>query len=170
MKKLAVLAAVVCAFAAMGQDSMSTDLTTSESAKAWMLDGKPENFPALKFGFDAEKSAFAVENNDPKVSVYFKCPKLRLAAQKGDVIHVTFEACGKGKMFLTYECFSDSQWTGMGTRSKFFQLTEEWTKFEDDLIVKDCKDLATVKIMLDFCVRASGSMWIRSFTAVNTTK
>lgn len=66
MKKLAILTAVVCTFALMGQDSMSVDLTTPESAKVWVLDGAPKKQPALKFGFDEEKSAFGVDNNDPK--------------------------------------------------------------------------------------------------------
>jgi len=171
MKNIAVLAALVCTFVVMGQDSMSTDFTRPESAKNWIFDGSPKNMPALKYGYDAEKKAFAVNNNDSKRNAYFKCPGRYVAAEKGNVIHVSFEACGNGRIFLTYECFSGVKWTGMGTRSKkTFQLKEEWTKFEDDLVVKDCKNLPTTKVMMDFCVMASGNMLIRSFSAVKAAK
>ena len=168
MKVIAVLSAIVCTIAAMGVDSMSTDFTSQKSAKAWILDGSPEKMPALKYGYDADKKVFSVNNEETKTA-YFKNLTQRLDAEKGDVIHVSIEACGQGQLFLTYECFNGAKWTGMGIRSKAFQLKEEWTKFEVDLVVKDHK-LPTTKVMMDFVVLGSGNMMIRSYSAAKAAK
>lgn len=168
MKTAAVLSAIVCTFAAMGLDSMSTDFTSPKSVKAWGLDGSPKKMPALKFGYDAEKKAFVVDNNENKWAC-FKCRGQYLDAQKGDVIHVSFEVCGKGKAYLTYECFNGSKWICMGNGSRKFQLKPEWTKFEADLVVKDGK-LPTTKVMMDFVVLGSGNMMIRSYSAAKAAK
>lgn len=168
MKVIAVLSAIVCTIAAMGVDSMSTDFTSPKSAKAWILDGSPNKMPALKYGYDAEKKVFSV-NNDETKTAYFKNLTQRLDAEKGDVIHVSIEACGQGQIYLTYECFNGAKWTGMGIRSKTLQLKEEWTKFEVDLVVKDHK-LPTTRVMMDFCVTASGRMMVRAFSAAKAAK
>ena len=168
MKTAAVLSAIVCTFAAMGLDSMSTDFTRPESAKGWVLDGSPAKMPELKFGYDAEQKVFVVNNNENKWAC-FKCQGQYLDAKKGDVIHVSFEVCGKGKAYLTYECFNGSKWICMGNGSRKFQLKPEWTKFEADLVVKDGK-LPTTKVMMDFVVLGSGNMMIRSFSAAKAAK
>lgn len=168
MKTAAVLSAIVCTFAAMGLDSMSTDFTRPESAKGWVLDGSPAKMPELKFGYDAEKKVFVVNNNENKWAC-FKCQGQYLDVQKGDVIHVSFEVCGKGKAYLTYECFNGSKWICMGNGSRKFQLKPEWTKFEADLVVKDGK-LPTTKVMMDFVVLGSGNMMIRSYSAAKAAK
>ena len=168
MKTAAVLSAIVCTFAAMGLDSMSTDFTNPKSAKGWVLDGSPAKMPELKFGYDAEKKVFVV-NNDENKRACFKCRGQYLDVQKGDVIHVSFEVCGKGKAYLTYECFNGSKWICMGNGSRKFQLKPEWTKFEADLVVKDGK-LPTTKIMMDFGVMGSANMMIRSYSAAKAAK
>ena len=99
----------------------------------------------------------------------FKNPAQRLDAKKGDVIHVSIEACGQGQLYLNYECFNDAKWTGMGNRSKAMQLKEGWTKFEADFVIKDHK-LPTTKVMLDFYVMPSGKVMIRSFSAAKAAK
>ena len=168
MKVIAVLSAIVCAIAVMGEDSMSTDFTSQKSAKAWILDGSPNKMPALKYGYDAEQKVFSVNNDETKTAC-FKNPAKRLDAEKGDVIHVSFEVCGQGKAYLTYECFSGSKWICMGNASEKFQLKPEWTKFEADLVVKDGK-LPTTKVMMDFVVMGSSNMMIRSYSAAKVTK
>ena len=153
----------------MGLDSMSTDFTSPKSVKAWGLDGSPAKMPALKFGYDAEKKAFVVDNKETKKVACFKCQGQYLDVQKGDVIHVSFEVCGKGKAYLTYECFNGSKWICMGNGSRKFQLKPEWTKFKADLVVKDGK-LPTTKIMMDFGVMGSANMMIRSYSAAKAAK
>ena len=169
MKAAAVLSAIVCTFAAMGLDSISTDFTDPESVKAWGLDGSPAKMPALKFGYNAEKKAFVVNNNETKKVACFICRGQYLDVKKGDVIHVSFEVCGQGKAYLTYECLSGSKWVCMGNGSQKFQLKPEWTKFEADLVVKDGK-LPTTKVMMDFVVMGSGNMMIRSYSAAKAAK
>ena len=168
MKIAAVLSAIVCTFAVMGVDSISTDFTNQKSAKAWVLDGSPKKMPELKFGYNAEKKAFVI-NNDENKKACFKRPGLYLDAKKGDVIHVSFEVCGEGEAYLTYECFSGSKWICMGNSSQKFQLKPEWTKFEADLVVKDGK-LPTTKIMMDFVVMGSSNLMIRSYSAAKVAK
>jgi|GEM_PF-6588488 len=169
MKIIAVLASIVCTFTMMGSDSITMDFAKPEFAKSWVFDGRPEKVPALKFGYDAEKKVFVV-NNGTKKNTYFKNSGRYLEVKKGDVIHVCIEACGQGQIFLTYECFNGRKWTGMGIRSKqIFRLKEEWTKFEADLEVKDCK-LPTTKVMMDFCAMASTNLMIRSFSAAKAAK
>ena len=168
MKTAAVLSAIVCTIAVMGVDTMSTDFTNPKSAKAWVLDGSPNKMPALKYGYDAEKKVFVV-NNDENKRACFKCRGQYLDAKKGDVIHVSFEVCGEGEVYVTYECFNGSKWICMGNWSKKFQLKPEWTKFEADLIVKDGK-LPTTKIMMDFGVMGSANMMIRSYSAAKAAK
>ena len=169
MKTAAVLSAIVCTFAAMGLDSISTDFTNPKSAKGWVLDSSSKKMPALKYGYDAEKKAFVVDNKETKKVACFKCQGQYLDVQKGDVIHVSFEVCGKGKAYLTYECFNGSKWICMGNGSRKFQLKPEWTKFKADLVVKDGK-LPTTKIMMDFGVMGSANMMIRSYSAAKAAK
>ena len=168
MKTAAVLSAIVCTFAVMGLDSMSTDFTDPKSANEWSLDGSPKKMPDLKFGYDAGKKAFAVNNNENQQAC-FKHQGQYLDVKKGDVIHVSFEVCGEGKAYLTYECFNGSKWICMGNPSKTFQLKPEWTKIEADLVVKDGK-LPTTRVMMDFIVMGSGKMMIRSYSAAKAAK
>ena len=153
----------------MGLDSISTDFTNPKSAKGWVLDSSSKKMPALKFGYDAEKKAFAVDNKEPKKVACFTCRGQYLDVKKGDVIHVSFEVCGQGKAYLTYECLSGSKWVCMGNGSQKFQLKPEWTKFEADLVVKDGK-LPTTKIMMDFVVMGSSNLMIRSYSAAKVAK
>ena len=169
MKAAAVLSAIVCSFAAMGLDSISTDFTNPKSAKGWVLDSSSKKMPALKFGYDAEKKAFVVDNKETKKVACFTCRGQYLDVKKGDVIHVSFEVCGEGEVYVTYECFNGSKWICMGNWSKKFQLKPEWTKFEADLVVKDGK-LPTTRVMMDFCVTASGRMMVRAFSAAKAAK
>ena len=169
MKTAAVLSAIVCTFAVMGLDSMSTDFTSPESAKGWTLDGSPAKMPALKFGYNAEKKAFVVDNKETKKVACFIRRGQFLDVKKGDVIHVSFEVCGQGKAYLTYECFNGSKWICMGNASEKFQLKPEWTKYEADLVVKDGK-LPTTKVMMDFVVMGSANMMIRSYSAAKAAK
>ena len=169
MKTAAVLSAIVCTFAAMGLDSISTDFTNPKSAKVWVLDSSSKKMPALKFGYDAEKKAFVVDNKETKKVACFICRGQYLDVKKGDVIHVSFEVCGQGKAYLTYECFNGSKWVCMGNGSEKFQLKPEWTKFEADLVVKDGK-LPTTRVMMDFVVMGSSNMMIRSFSAAKASK
>ena len=164
MKTVVALAALVCTCAVMGLESMKTDFSKPEDAKFWVLDGSPANFPGLKYGYDAEKKVFAVDNTQTKKNVYFKSPGLYVDAKQGDVIHVRFEACGEGQTFVIYECISNKKWVCMGKRSKEFKLTPDWTVFEADLEVKDGK-LPTTQIMMDFCIKVSGKIMVRSFSA-----
>ena len=153
----------------MGVDSMSTDFTNPKSAKSWTLDGSPKKMPALKFGYDAEKKVFVVDNNEKNLRACFKYRGPFLDAKKGDVIHVSIEVCGQGEAYLTYECFNGSKWTCMGDPCRKFQLKPEWTKIEADLVVKDGK-LPTNKVMMDFVVMGSGKMMIRSYSAAKAVK
>ena len=169
MKFVIALATLVCTCAVMGLDSMKTDFSNPDSSKAWVLDGSPAKIPALKFGYDAEKKVFAVDNTQTKQNVYFKNPGRYVDAKKGEVIHVRFEACGEGQAFVIYECISNGKWVCMGKRSKEFKLTPDWTVFEADLEVKDGK-LPTTKVMMDFCVRTGSKIMIRSYSAEKVKK